>query len=95
MPMSRRPPEPEEERYRPVSWRRRLLILVLAVATATTIVLSLVGKPGGASHQLPPSVPAPLAGPAVCADGKGSDCIGGMATVIVPVREALAASATP
>ncbi|WP_201494633.1 hypothetical protein [Rubrivivax sp. A210] len=75
----------EPARYRPISPRRRLLILALAVATAVSIVLLLVGEPGGARlAQRPP----PPAGPALCSEGQSSGCVGGLARVIVPAPAA-------
>ena len=79
----------KEATYRPLSSRRRLFVLLLAVGTAVGIVLLLVGEPGGARlgrQQASASAPAPTTapGPAVCADGQGSGCVGGLARVIAP-----------
>jgi len=74
-------------RYRPISRRRRLLIFLLAVATAITVVLTLLYPPHGVKR-----VKAPVAEPARCADGRGSDCVGGTAQVIVAPVPASAAS---
>jgi hypothetical protein len=78
------PPEPTAERYRPLSTRRRLLILLLAVATAVTLVLTLLDPPGRSLR--PRAIAASAAAPttAPCAEGQSSGCVGGKVDVIVP-----------
>jgi hypothetical protein len=82
--------EPVVDRYRPLSWRRRLLVVLLAVATAATVVLVLLDPPGGVQRKRPV---AP--GPAPCAEGQSTNCIGGKADVIVPVAPQPAPSPGP
>ena len=67
-----------DEPFPATPWRRRLLVLVLALATAATVVLSIVDTPGGAKHKRPPPPDAPL-----CSAQQSTDCVGGMAGVIV------------
>lgn len=77
------PRSPDDtETYRPASRRRRLLIVALAVATAVTIVSMLLGEPGGARLGREQRAAA-LAHPPTCPDGKGTNCVGGTASVIV------------
>lgn len=73
------PSLPDEIKYRPFTWRRRLMLFLLAVATAVTIVLTLLDPLGGVKRHAPPPPPEP----ARCATGQTMDCLGGMATVIV------------
>ena len=80
--------KPTESSYRPFTWRRRLLILLLALATAWTIILTLVGEPGGARLGREERA----AGPPLCSHGQSSGCVGGKVEVIAP---AAAASAAP
>ncbi len=88
------PPDPERERreaafrdrykpvhYRPVSKRRRLLIVLLALATAAVVLLQILGR-RDAIHSHPLLLPLP-ADVSPCKDGKTTGCVGGMATVIV------------
>ena len=74
----------EHDAYRPLSRRRRLLIVVLALATAATILLSVLGPPGGSKGPRPPPAPEPAA----CAPGQSIGCVGGKADVIVPPASA-------
>ncbi len=78
-----------DEKYRPISRRRRLLIFGLAIATAITVVLTLLYPPGGI--QRPPPGAAPDR--ARCSAGQTSDCVGGKADVIVPPAAAAASVA--
>lgn len=73
------PPRPQD-RYRPLNWRRRLLLVALAVATAGVGVTVLLTRPGGV-HRPPPGH-----GPdhARCGAGQTQDCVGGTSAVIVP-----------
>ncbi len=80
---------PQDEPYRPVKGRRRLLIALLAVATALTVVWSLLERPGGV--QWKPRPPPPDRAP--CAQGQTSDCVGGKADVIM--MSPMAAPAPP
>lgn len=75
--MTRRP---ADDRYRPLTRRRRLLIVGLAVATAVTVVLMLVERPGGMKRPPPGAAPDR----ARCSDGQTEGCVGGKAVVIVP-----------
>lgn len=63
--------------YRPVSGRRRVLIVLLAVATAVTVMWLLLERPGAVF----PARPAATA-PRPCADGQGSGCVGGKMEVL-------------
>lgn len=76
--------------YRPLNKLKYLLIVVLALATAGTVVLSMIGAPGGSPmpSPMPPRVPAPDA--PRCLAGQTTDCVGGTVSVI-----ALPASAAP
>ena len=65
--------------YLPLSRRKRLLVWVLAPVTALTVLWSLLNRPG--SPPLPVREATPDA--ARCAQGQTSDCVGGMAAVIV------------
>jgi hypothetical protein len=100
------PPDPERERreaafrdrykavlYRPVSKRRRLLIVLLALATAAVVLLQILGR-RDAIHSHPLLLPLP-ADVSACKDGKTTGCVGGMATVIVTPAPALAADPAP
>ncbi len=84
------PPPDEETQYRPFNWRRRVLLALLAVTTAVTIVLTLLYPPGGVKRHAPPPPPEPDR----CAPGQTTDCVGGMATVIVPPGAASASMPT-
>lgn len=64
--------------YRPVSSRQRLWIVVLAIVTASTVLLSLIYRPGGARRPAVPEVPDRAA----CAAGQSTGCVGGKADVI-------------
>jgi hypothetical protein len=78
-------------RYRPVSRRRRLLIVLLALAVAATVLLQILGR-RDAIHSHPLLLPLP-ADVAACKDGKTTGCVGGMATVITAPSAGSAASA--
>jgi hypothetical protein len=67
--------------YRPVSQRRRLLIVLLALATAATLLLYILGR-RDAIHSHPLLLPLP-ADVSACKDGKTMGCVGGLATVIL------------
>ncbi len=77
-----------DARYRPLSGRRRLLILLLAIATAVTIFWLLLYRPGGVKATRVRVLPA------VCAPGQTTGCIGGQSDVIV-LPPQVAASAAP
>lgn len=84
---------PEVDRYRPLTGRRRLLILLLAVTTALTVMYSVLERPGAPEiHR----VPAPE--PARCA-GEDTRCVGGRADIIPapasPSPASAAAASTP
>ena len=76
--------------YRPLSRRQSWWIAVAAVATASTIVLAMVSKPGGAQGARK----AP-AGPPACAEGQLSGCVGGKVDVIVPSSPSPSPSSAP
>jgi hypothetical protein len=71
-----------------LSRRRRLLVVLLAITTAITVVMLLLYPPGGVDR----SRRAP-AGPANCAPGQTTGCVGGSTAVIVPAGVGAAASA--
>ena len=62
----------------PISLRRRLLTWALALTTVYVIMSHVLGKPGAPNYTPPPRADKPL-----CQAGKISECVGGMATVIV------------
>jgi hypothetical protein len=76
-------------RYRPLSKRRRLLIVLLALATAASLLLYILGR-RGAIHDHPLLLPL-RADVANCQGGKTSGCVGGMATVIMAAPPAASA----
>jgi hypothetical protein len=76
------------DRYRPLSTRRRVLILLLAVSTAITVALTLLYPPGGVQRK---RAPAPR--PADCSAGQDAGCVGGKADVIVVAPAAVPGSA--
>jgi hypothetical protein len=64
-----------DEAYRPLTLRRRLLIVVLAVATALVVLWMLLERPGApALKRLDREV---------CSKGQTEDCVGGKAEVIM------------
>lgn len=69
----------EVERYRPVSKRRRLLIVALAVATGVSLLTYMLGRRGEIvrTGQTVQGETAP------CKPGQTVGCVGGIATVIV------------
>lgn len=80
MSLLRRRPKGHDE-YRPIDRRRRLGIVVLAVATALVVMWLLLERPGAVFPPRP--LPASAAGPATCADGQGSGCIGGRTEMLM------------
>lgn len=82
------PAAPEVGAYRPLSRRRRLLIVALAVATAVAVVTMLFDPPGGVQRTKPVPAASPAASPPSCAPGQTSDCVGGTSAVIVPAAPA-------
>lgn len=78
--------------YRPISWRRRLLIVVLAVATAAFITYSMTRRSGEVRNAV--LHPADVA---ACTPGQTEGCVGSMTAVIVapatPAAPSAAASA--
>ena len=70
------------EHYRPLSKRRRGLVLLLAVATAVTVMLMLLDPPGGPQRV--------RRFPTECTATHTKGCVGGQVDVIAP---ALAPSA--
>ena len=75
-------PEPEQVSYRPLSARRRWLVLLLAIATGIAVTLMLFYPPGGVKRVRPP--------PAPCRDGEQERCVGGKADVVIVPAEASA-----
>ena len=68
-----------DDEYRPLSLRRRLLIVVLALTTAFTVLWMLLERPGGPKWKgKPPRADAPR-----CAPGQTRDCVGGQADLIM------------
>ena len=81
-----------DEEYRPLSLRRRVLIVVLAISTAITLMWMLSERPGGPQWKgKPPRADAPR-----CASGQTRDCVGGQADVIAvpPVSGSASAAAS-
>lgn len=74
--------------YRPLSRRRKLLIVALAVATAFTVVSLLLDPPGGVHRQQ-----LQRADRLLCTEGQTENCVGGKADVIMVPRAP--SSATP
>ncbi len=70
-------------RYRPVSRRRRMLILLLAIGTAIMVVWMLLERPGGLHGPRAQPAAAQTPAPAICADGVQIHCVGGKAEVIM------------
>jgi hypothetical protein len=66
------------DRYRPLTARKRLLIVALALGTAATVLLAMIYRPG--SPPRPARLPVPDA--SRCAEGQTRDCVGGTAAVI-------------
>jgi hypothetical protein len=77
------------ERFRPVKWRRRLLLVALAVATAISLLGYMMGRRSDILRAGPPEA----ADVATCKGGKTEGCVGGMATVIMAPAPAAPASA--
>lgn len=73
--------------YRPLSRRRKLLIVALAVATAFTVVSLLLDPPGGVHQQQIQRADRPA-----CAGGQTENCVGGKAEVIMLPRAGSAAT---
>ena len=77
-----------DDRFPAVPLRRRVLVAVLAVATATTLIMMMLERTGAPEIPRPPAA----AGPAPCAEGQVSGCLGGKADVIlVPAASGAAA----
>jgi hypothetical protein len=81
--------EPLLQSYRPLTRRRRLLIVALAVAMAVAVVTTLLDPPGA-----PPRTRAKPAPTPDCREGERerTGCVGGRAEVIVPAASAPAAA---
>ncbi|MCE2915909.1 MAG: hypothetical protein ACOVOT_13365 [Rubrivivax sp.] len=82
--------------YRPVGWRRRLLIVALALATAIGIVLALLFPPGGVDRPraLGAPLPATAAPQPLCRPGQTEGCVGG-AVIVLPSASPSAAPLSP
>ncbi len=78
----------EPDPFRPISRRRRLLIVVLAVATAAFVVYSMTRKSGVVRNAV--LHPADVA---ACAPGQTEGCVGSM-TAVITAPPAPAASAS-
>jgi len=74
-------PELPDERYRPLSARRRWLVLLLAVATAVAVMLTLLDPPGGVVRRKAETTAAPATA-RPCAPGQSQDCLGGKVDVL-------------
>ena len=75
----KKPASPVDDVYRPISRRRRLLILALAITTAVFVVLSMLGpqlRAMKASHE------RKAAGPQPCSAQQTEACVGGTMGVI-------------
>jgi hypothetical protein len=80
----------DEDRFRPLTLRRRILVALLAVATALTLILMMIERVGAPALPRAPSA----GGPARCADGQSDGCVGGRSEVIfVPANGAGSAPA--
>ncbi len=82
-----------DDAYRPVSGRRRLLLLVLAVATAG-VVLWLMLQPQMRKMQADAQRRSERASPQPCRDGQTDGCVGGTMGVIVAPAAAPAPAAS-
>lgn len=69
----------EPDPYRPISRRRRGLIVVLAVATAAFVVYSMTRRSGEVRNAV--MHPADVA---ACTAGQTEGCVGSMTAVIAP-----------
>jgi hypothetical protein len=92
---------PEHEDYRPLKGRRRLLVAALGLCTAFIVMWSVLEKPGGQLAQRAAAASAAVAGAAsqaavaaVCANGKGTGCVGGTSQVLLMPTVAPAAAAS-
>jgi hypothetical protein len=82
-------PVDPDDRFPAAPLRRRVLVAVLAVATATTLIMMMLERTGAPEIPRPPAA----AGPAPCAEGQLSGCLGGKADVIlVPAASGAAAA---
>jgi hypothetical protein len=72
----------EVEKFPAMPWRRKLLLLACALATVTLILSQMMSKPGAGPYKPPAQLASP--DPARCAPGQTTECVGGMATVILP-----------
>ena len=80
----------DDDRFRPLTLKRRVLVAVLAVVTAVTLILMMLERVGAPEIPRPPGV----GGPARCAEGQLTGCVGGKADVIfVPAAASRSASA--
>ena len=85
-PGSRKRLADEDDEFRPVSRRRRVLIALLAIATASTVMLSVLGTPGGAvrgAAEAAAAASAVASSAAACVDSANQRCVGGKADVIL------------
>lgn len=80
-----RPNANTHDSYRPVSGRRKLLILLLGVSTALSLIYMMLNRTGA-----PPLKRAEVAR---CAPGQTTGCVGGAAQVITVAPAQPAASA--
>ncbi|MCK7497283.1 MAG: hypothetical protein MZW92_45565 [Comamonadaceae bacterium] len=89
MPQNLRDVAPSSElpRFRPLPRRRRLLIVALAIATAVTVVSSLIDPPGRPENPRDAQVRE-------CRSGRGVECVGGKADVLLVAPQAAPAAAS-
>ena len=77
----------EPDPYRPVSRKRRLLIVVLAIATAAFVVYSMTRKSGVVRNAVRHAADVPA-----CAPGQTEGCVGSMTSVITRPASAAASN---
>lgn len=81
-------PADDAPRYRPLSRRRRLLLVLLALATALVVLWLMLQPQLRAQRAAVERRTAPVAPPAPCAPGQTEGCVGGTMGVIVPASAA-------
>lgn len=80
-------PDDGHRPYRPISPRRRLLIVGLAVCTAVVVIWLMLQpqlRAGEAAARRRAAPPAPALSPARCEPGQSEGCVGGTMGVIAP-----------
>ena len=81
-------PIPDVDDFPPPSWGRRLLTLLLALAVAGVVMFFVLRPP----TPVPPHLVPPIRDAKPCIAGQTSECVGGMASVIVAPQAASAAA---